>query len=197
MVFISLICSIEKQTVYNIMIHGKIIRNDIGEGKMLKPSFAMAWAASQRIYSPANSSEKVAQVVGGDIAARIWAKKHPWKNTCAVRMSYILNKSGLIIPPIPRKTMKGSDHLNYFYKVKDVIAFLKIRWGKPEVVVYPPSGGGALAGKKGIILFEVHGWTDATGHATLFNGKACYDHCYFNELGVTYRTSKANFWVLQ
>lgn len=67
---------------------------------------------------------------------------------------------------------------------------------KPEIVAFPPSGGGALRGKKGVILFEVTGWSDAAGHATVFNGTQCYDHCYFNEPGATYRTDRANFWSL-
>jgi hypothetical protein len=76
------------------------------------------------------------------------------------------------------------------------ISFLKQRWGKPEIVSYPPSGGGQLASKRGVILFEVSGWSDANGHATLFNGSECYDHCYFNEPEATYRTTRANFWSL-
>lgn len=164
---------------------------------MSKPSFAAAWAASQTIFDPANSGERVAQVIGGEVAAHIRDKKNPWRNTCAVRMSYILNQSGVTIPPVPVKTKKGADHRNYFYRVKDVIAFLKAQWGNPEVVAYPPPGGGAVAGQKGVILFEVQGWGDAAGHATLFDGAACYDHCYFNEPGATYRTSQANFWALK
>lgn len=81
--------------------------------------------------------------------------------------------------------------------MKEVIAFLKTQWGAPEIVAYPPTGGGALAGKKGLILFEVQGWRDASGHATLFDGNTCYDHCYFNEPGATYRTTQANFWPLK
>ncbi|WP_223259922.1 type VI secretion system amidase effector protein Tae4 [Ralstonia pseudosolanacearum] len=122
---------------------------------------------------------------------------HPWRNTCAVRMSYILNQAGVPVPNIPGKTKKGGDHHNDFYRIRDVIAFLKSHWGAPEVVAYPPAGGGNLAGKTGVILFEVQGWSDAAGHATLFNGRTCYDHCYFNEPGVTYRTNKANFWALK
>ncbi|MDY7577153.1 type VI secretion system amidase effector protein Tae4 [Herbaspirillum sp. RTI4] len=164
---------------------------------LTKPAFVMAWAASQKIYSPSNPGEKVAQIVGGEVAANIQDKKNPWRNTCAVRMSYILNQSGVIIPATPGKTKKGSDHRHYFYRVRDVIAFLKFRWGAPQVLAYPPAGGRSFAGKKGVILFEVHGWTDASGHATLFNGTSCYDHCYFNEPGVTYRTSQAHFWPLK
>lgn len=164
---------------------------------MAKPAFATAWAASQRIYDPATPAENVAQVVGGKVAAHIRDKKNPWKNTCAVRMSYILNQSGLTIPNISGKTQTGHDNQNYFYRVRDVISFLRNQWGEPEVVAYPQSGGGSLVGKRGIILFEVHGWSDASGHATLFDGTTCYDHCYFNEPEATYRTDKANFWELQ
>lgn len=135
-------------------------------------------------------------MIGGDVAANIHDKANPWTNTCAVRMSYILNQSGVTIPAEPGKTKKGAGKQNYFYRVKDVSAFLRHRWGAPEIVAYPPGGGGSLVGRKGIVLFEVQGWSNASGHATLFNGVACYDHCYFDEPGVAYRTSQADFWVL-
>ncbi|WP_066267968.1 type VI secretion system amidase effector protein Tae4 [Hydrogenophaga palleronii] len=163
---------------------------------MAKPTFTAAWTASQQIYSASDSARKVADVVGGRVAENINDKTSPWRNTCAVRMSYILNKSGLSIPPMP-ETRKGGDGQNYFFRVRDLVAFLKRAWGAPEVVAYPPGGGGALAGKSGLILFEIQGWSDASGHATLFNGSSCYDHCYFNEPGVNYRTAKANFWELK
>ncbi|MFD1556796.1 type VI secretion system amidase effector protein Tae4 [Paraburkholderia silviterrae] len=165
---------------------------------MGRPSFSMAWAASIRIYDPANSAAKVAQLIGGNVEKNI-DNPDPglrWSNTCAVRMSYILNQSGLVIPAIPGKTVSGADKRQYFFRVKDLIAFLKRQWGKPEVIQYPPRGGGALAGKRGVILFEVSGWSDAAGHATLFNGSNCYDHCYFNEPEGKYRTDRANFWSL-
>lgn len=151
-----------------------------------------------RIYDPANPGAKVARVVGGFVEKNI---NNPdplqrWDNTCAVRMSYILNQSGLIIPRVPGQTVSGADKRQYFFRVKNLIAFLKGRWGAPEIVEYPPADGGVLAGKKGLVLFEVSGWSDAAGHATLFNGSSCYDHCYFNAPGVSYRTDRANFWSL-
>jgi hypothetical protein len=165
---------------------------------MTRPSFSHAWAASQRIYDPANSGAKVAKVIGGYVEKNINNPdpKQRWNNTCAVRMSYILNQAGLLIPRLPGQTVSGADKRHYFFRVRDVIRFLEQRWGKPEIVNYPPSSGGALAGKKGLILFEVSGWGDAQGHATLFNGSTCYDHCYFNEPGASYRTDRANFWSL-
>ncbi|KPX28539.1 putative cytoplasmic protein [Pseudomonas coronafaciens pv. oryzae] len=111
-------------------------------------------------------------------------------------MSYVLNYSGLIIPKTPGQTVSGNDQRQYFFRVKNRIHFLEARWGKPDVVKYPPTGGGALANKKGFILFEISGWQDASGHATLYDGNICYDHCYFNEPGVNYSTEKANFWSL-
>lgn len=165
---------------------------------MSRPSFVAAWAASQRIYSSVNTAQHVAKVIGGYVAKNIdnSDSSQRWHNTCAVRMSYILNQAGLIIPKIPGQTVSGADKRQYFFRVINLIKFLEQRWGKAEVVKYPPASGGALAGKKGMILFEVSGWSDAQGHATLFNGNTCYDHCYFNEPGANYRTDRANFWSL-
>ncbi|RQT34922.1 type VI secretion system amidase effector protein Tae4 [Burkholderia contaminans] len=165
---------------------------------MKRPSFAVAWAASQRIYDPANSGARVAKVIGGYVEKNV---NNPdptqrWSNTCAVRMSYILGEAGMVMPRIPGQTVSGGDDRQYFFRVRDLIRLLEQRWGKAERVEYPPSNGGSLAGRQGVILFEVSGWSDAQGHATLFNGRTCYDLCYFNEPGARYRTDRANFWSL-
>ncbi|MDY8991879.1 T6SS effector amidase Tae4 family protein, partial [Escherichia coli] len=84
-----------------------------------------------------------------------------------------------------------------FYRVKDVIAWLTRQWGKPDMIVsYPSLPVEQLANKKGVILFEVQGWSDAAGHATFWNGLTCSDHCYFNAPETNYTTTKANFWEL-
>lgn len=164
-----------------------------------RPSFSLAWQAAQRIHNPVNPGGHVAKLVGGKVAHNIETPgPAQWKNFCAVRMSYILNKSGPIIPYSGNDTVSGADKQWYFFRVSKLIAFLKQRWGKPDLIVpYPPSGGGELKGKKGIILFEVRGWSDAEGHATVFDGTRCYDHCYFTESEANYRTTKANFWALK
>lgn len=165
---------------------------------MNRPSFATAWSASQRIYEPLNTSAKVAEMIGGYVEFNINNPdpEQQWTNTCAVRMSYILNEAGLVIPTITRETVSGADKRQYFYRVKNLIKFLERRWGRPEIVKYPTSAD-ALAGRKGLILFEISGWSDAQGHATLFNGRLCYDHCYFNQPEAAYHTDKANFWSLK
>lgn len=165
---------------------------------MSRPSFNAAWAASQRIYDPANTGAKVAKLIGGNVEKNI-GNPHAaqrWDNTCAVRMSYILSQAGMVIPAVRGETVSGADGRKYFFRVRDLIGFLKRRWGDAEVVPYPAAGGGPLVGKKGVILFEVSGWSDAQGHATLFDGRSCYDHCYFNEPTAKYRTDRAHFWSL-
>ncbi len=166
---------------------------------MSRPPFAVAWNASLQIYSSSDSKGRVAEVIGGTVAKNInMEPPYGWKNTCAVRMSYILNKSGVAIPALKGQTVTGADGKNYFFRVKDVITYLTQRWGKPDLIMqYPPSGGGAVSNQKGVILFEIAGWQDAAGHATLWSGTGCYDHCYFNEPGATYKTNNAHFWRLE
>jgi hypothetical protein len=92
---------------------------------MFRPSFSAAWAASIRIYDPYDTKEKVARVIGGRVKQNI---ENPdptqaWKNTCAVRMSYILNQTGVVIPAMPGQTVSGADGCQYFYRIKNIIAF--------------------------------------------------------------------------
>lgn len=62
-------------STYDIIRHVFSLR-DI---KLTKLAFKTAWTASQKIYDPANPGERVAQVVGGDVAANIRDKKIPGK----------------------------------------------------------------------------------------------------------------------
>ncbi|MDR5825051.1 type VI secretion system amidase effector protein Tae4 [Caballeronia sp. LZ043] len=166
---------------------------------MHRPMFATAWSAAMKVYAPSNPEAKVASTIGGVVARNIDLPNAAsrWKNTCAVRMSYILNHCGIPIPTIRGKTVTGGDKRQYFFRVRDLIDFLQHCWGEAEVVEFPPSGGGALANKRGVILFEVSGWGDAQGHATLYNGIIRYDRCYFNEPEATFRTNRAHFGSLR
>jgi hypothetical protein len=38
---------------------------------MPRPLFSAAWAASQRIYAPANSADRVAKMIGGNVEKNI------------------------------------------------------------------------------------------------------------------------------
>lgn len=166
----------------------------------IRPLFDTAWKVSKKIYNPNDTEEerldRVALTIGGRVKFNIKDVKEEqkWKNTCAVRMSYILNYSGLKIKNNGTNTVSGADKNWYYYRVDKLINFLELQWGKPEIVKYP-----TVQNRKGIILFQVSGWSNATGHATLFDGKSCYDHCYFNENEpeARYITKQANFWELK
>ena len=161
-----------------------------------RPTFQAAWAAATRIYDPKDPGGAVKRIIGGKVAANV-APEGTWTNFCAVRMSYILNQTRVRIPFTTGKTVSGANRDWYFHYVRDVITFLKGTWGNPDITApYPPDGGGSLQGQQGLVLFEIDGWQDAVGHATLWNGRSCYDHCYFDEAGADYTSRAANFWKL-
>ncbi len=165
---------------------------------MTRPSFHAAWTAANRIYDPSNSSVRVTNVIGGMVKRNILHPdpKRRWENTCAVRISYVLNQTGARIPFVKKETVSGADGNWYFYRIERVLDYLRLQLGWPEIVAHPPSDGGVLAGQRGLLVFEISGWTDAKGHATLWDGAHCYDQCYFNNAAATYRTDRANFWHL-
>lgn len=145
----------------------------------------------------------VAEKIGGKVAANI--NSGVFKNTCAIRMSYILNRGGLEIKYEQEKTVSGfinEKKFWFYYRMKDLINFLTNEWGKPDIIIDRPTEKD-VEGKKGIIIFETD-FSDATGHATLIKGAqlidgthtaaSCYDHCYFYSQG--YDTTQAYFWEL-
>ncbi|CAD6081386.1 type VI secretion system amidase effector protein Tae4 [Escherichia coli] len=164
-----------------------------------RPSFVAAWAAATRIYDANDPIGKIKRVIGGKVKHNfeIPEQQGGWSNSCAVRMSYVLNYTGHPVPRIAGLTVSGADNKWYFFRVKDVIAWLTRQWGNPDMIVsYPSLPVQQLDNKKGVILFEVQGWSDAAGHATFWNGLTCSDHCYFNAQDTNYTTTKANFWEL-
>lgn len=105
-------------------------------------------------------------------------------------MSYVLNKCGVRVPSIGGKTVSGSDGAQYMFRVKDLISFLSESFGLPDKIVSAPTPE-VLVGVKGIVVFEVSGWLDASGHATLWNGVGCSDSCYFQN------AHALKYWELQ
>ncbi len=103
-----------------------------------------------------------------------------FKNACATRISKALNFSLGVhdIPFFKTQNSDGNDVVQvssggkkhwYIYRVKPLVEYLSKYYGSPKVV----SSGKykqTLKGKKGIIIFEIKGWSDATGHADLWDG---------------------------
>ena len=102
------------------------------------------------------------------------------ENSCAIRVSRSLNYSGHKVKYIPPNlTVSGGDGNWYIYRVKELVKYLRSSYGEPDIVVESKPYQNSFKNKKGIIVFEVDGWSDASGHATLWNGVTCSDKCYY------------------
>jgi hypothetical protein len=136
------------------------------------------------------------QMIGGRFSGLY--NSAAYQNTCAVRMSYALNRSGLKLGPPPSAggSIQGGDGYVYWIRVSDLKPYLVKQFkGADEELrlpVIPPTLLGdmgamgalykervrlakawldtTLANRKGIVVFEVSGWGDASGHFTLWNG---------------------------
>lgn len=53
-----------------------------------------------------------------------------------------------------------------------LVKYLSKHYSPPEEFS-PVNYKSALSGRQGIIVFEVTGWSDATGHADLWDGSRC------------------------
>lgn len=125
------------------------------------------------------SSDEVKELIGRGTESWI-------ANTCVIRVSYALNQSGLQNMRVSTKFYPGlniiSDKANpdygpYAYRVEEFSQYLVRRYGRPSIVrVFDnsvetvESVREAFRGKKGVILFVVNTWSDATGHFDLWDG---------------------------
>jgi hypothetical protein len=131
---------------------------------------------------PTGSVEHVKTTIGGRV-------DYGWiKNTCTIRVSRSLNYSGQPLPGPKNRyglnVISGADGKWYAYRVKEFLVYLRGRYGAPSVSVSDSSSRknlrSAVIGRVGIIVFEVSGWSDATGHVTLWDS-GCADTCYFDK----------------
>lgn len=139
-----------------------------------------------------NSVSAVGSLIGGKVNHNInnlTPKQGRFENACAIRMSYALNKSDSKVPYMRGKTVSGKNGNWYIYTVENLKKYLLDTFGKPDLEIQNPQPTD-FKNKKGFLIFDVN-WTDATGHATLWNGINCSDKCYFP------KTSKAYLWELK
>lgn len=138
--------------------------------------------AQMQPYYPLGGPEQVKSLIGGRVNQN-WIT-----NTCVIRVSRALNYAG---HPIPGNfsgllTVRGGDNKHYALRVREFKRYLIAKYGQPDLAHQNPGLSGAVPqsfiGKKGIILFEVSGWSDATGHVTLWNGSRCVNNdCYWDK----------------
>jgi len=159
-----------------------------------------SWADMSKHYPDKNVTTEVLYdtMLGGKFKQLY---KHPaYGNTCAVRMSYALNRSGLKMGTAPSNDgdVTAPDGYKYWIRVSDLKPHLIKQFkGADEELTIPliPAAlikdvpamqqkyierrrlvqawlDAKLAGRHGIVVFNVTGWGDATGHFTLWDGKS-------------------------
>ena len=131
------------------------------------------WAALWNAYPDyINSpiSEDVKKDIGGEVT-QAWLGP----NTCAIRLSYTLNRNGF---PLPSNfpgllTVKGGDGYRYALRVAETRKWLAFTLGKPDFDLSKKAGAAfdkkQIEKLKGIIAFEIQ-FSDATGHLDLWDG---------------------------
>ncbi|MEW6760901.1 MAG: type VI secretion system amidase effector protein Tae4 [Pseudomonadota bacterium] len=141
--------------------------------------------------------------VGGNVHALYQENPEGYANACALRLSLAFNYGGVTITRGGKGyKVPGADGKPYLLRVDDMIKFVRANFGEPDVVVKPKGQdkSSEFKSKKGIIVFRVTGWGDATGHVTLWNGADCGDTCYFTFpplFGLEPKTTEILFWELK
>lgn len=106
-----------------------------------------------------------------------------FENACTTLDSKVLNESGGLhkIPffkalgsngKLEAQVSSGKNKNWYIFRVKILIKHLSESYGSPETFT-PSEYTQKIKGQKGIIIYEVNGWSNATGHADLWNGSSC------------------------
>lgn len=156
-----------------------------------RPNFLQAWQRFSEVNVPV---PLVGQKIGGNVGVNIkigeGSDTEGFKNACAIRMSYALNYSGAKVERGAWATVSGADKNWYIYRVKDLKPYLKHKFGAPDKTVKNPTVNDFI-NMTGILVFTVDSWSDASGHATLWNGKICSDHFYFPQ------ATEASIWLLK
>lgn len=159
----------------------------------IRPSFLTIWSKFIEIYGDGTITS-VGEKIGGKVEQNIkLGLTNPdagFTNACAIRMSYALNYSGVTITRGSWATVSGTDKKWYIYRVRDLRRFLVSSFGEPDVVKTTPASSD-FAKLKGIIIFSVAGWSDATGHASIWDGDKCSDTCHFP------LSTEVSLWTLE
>lgn len=143
-----------------------------------RPRFEDLWNAYAEVGMM--GYQAVYDLVGGNVAELRRSNPDDYTNACALRMSRAFNYGGYQVPTgtiTPRTNIyrvRGGDGLPYILRVTGVIDFVRHNWGTPDKTLTPDQSA-TLNGLKGLIVVEVQGWGDATGHVTLWDGSSTGD----------------------
>lgn len=176
------------------------------------PDFQKLWDN----YATGNP-EEAGKLIGGAVGTGIgkldaYGTPTGWiKNTCTIRLSRSFNYAGpeFRIPkaqtfpdgkhPTALNTVAGGDKLRYAYRVAEMLKYLRLKFGKPTVLVKRTPDGSIppeFKNRKGIIVFNDCGWSDATGHVDLWNGTECRGHGYWDKAKEVYLWTDQARWTV-
>lgn len=144
---------------------------------MRRPRFTAAWNAFLAVRLPV---KMVGAKIGGNVQKNtdLDPRLGGFVNACPIRMSYVLNKTRFPIAKSPLyKSVSGADGKQYLYRVTEMMEYLERYFGKPDKHVRHPVPKD-FAKMKGILVVKGHGWDNAAGHVTLWNGFTCSDTCH-------------------
>ena len=143
---------------------------------MSTPKFQMMWDKFPD-HGKYPTLEDLFNFIGGTLVKNINSPGFgPTGNTCAVRMSRALNYA---LFPISHKaakdlsieTMTGADGMSYIFRVRNLKTYLQKKLSvKPSRVT--KDFDTAFSGKRGIVCFDISGWSDASGHIALWDGSS-------------------------
>lgn len=155
------------------------------------------------------SSSEFGKIVGGKVQFNIdlyektknTSQPEGFSNTCALRISHTLNENNHFLPSKPYVASSSSKKKWYIFRVLQLEKYLTKNYGEPDIVVKKEGSkeifDTKFIGHKGIIIFDTRGtWSDATGHATLWNGKkrlgGNYESDFYFKNSSTVKLWKAN-----
>lgn len=138
----------------------------------VRPLFGAAWARFAEVNVPV---AEVGKKIGGKVEYNI--ESGDFQNACPIRMSYVLNYTGVPVPRIGYAVVSGGDGKWYMYRVNDMMAFLERTFGAPDKKAKTPKTTD-FSGLRGLIVVKGNGWDNARGHVTLWNGAFCSDTCH-------------------
>lgn len=173
-----------------------VVASQAAQIDVRRPRFSTLWDH----YPVGMPAPEVYQLVGGNAYELYQENPTAYANACALRLSRAFSYGGLEITSTARGyKVQGGDGKRYLLRVVDIIALVKANFGAPDMEVTPQGSdvSDQFRGKTGVLIFEVSGWGNATGHVTLWNGSDCGDSCYFvhGQPGAT--TTKVLFWELK
>lgn len=158
---------------------------------------ALEFGKLKENYSIGDKTELFTNVLGGGFQNLV--NNPNYDNTCAIRISAMLNAIGVEykIPPIWGQNDGGHTDQNgnhILIKVRSAHDYLMSKFGEPYWG-YSKQPGSAfdystVPSKTGILLYHAN-FSNARGHVDLWNGSACLYNCPETDLGAAFQFT---FW---